>query len=191
MMRIPLVDPKALTPFQRRIYEEEPVGRLAIFRLVAHAADVHPSFSTSTDHILSSLTLASKDREIIILAVSHLEHGRYVWAQHVEASLEIGVTQAEINAIAEDRFGAAVFDTRHKALLAFVRQVVEAVRVDDYVFEAMSSFFNSGQIVEAIYVIGTYMMILRLAEVAELEVDGVHGADVVRAAMNKRVAQET
>jgi hypothetical protein len=61
--------------------------------------------------------------------------------------------------------------------------VVRAVRVDDYVFREVASFYDARQIVESIYTIGCYMMILRVSEIAELKVDAVHGAALVRSAV--------
>ena len=55
---------------------------------------------------------------------------------------------------------------------------MKSVRVDDFVFAAISAHFTPRQLVETIHVIGIYMLILRVSEVAELEIDGVLGAAV-------------
>lgn len=68
-------------------------------------------------------------------------------------------------------------------MLEFTRQTVASVRVDDMAFTAVAAFYNSRQIVELLFTIGSYMMLARIMEVAELEVDAVHGAEVVRRAM--------
>jgi hypothetical protein len=51
------------------------------------------------------------------------------------------------------------------------------VRVDEATFNAVAAFYTGRQILETTYVIGNYMLLTRLTEVAELEVDSVAGAD--------------
>jgi alkylhydroperoxidase family enzyme len=180
MTRIPLVHPDDLTPEQAQIYRDNPAGKLDLFRLLAHGRTVYPGLSGMVQAIFTTLDMPPLEREIVTLAVLHLERGAYEWAQHLQVAASMGIPDEKVQAIAADRFGDNRFDDREKALLAFTRQVVEAVRVDDFAFAAVSAFYTPRQIVETLYVIGTYMMILRISEVAELEIDAVHGASVVR-----------
>ncbi len=133
--------------------------------------------------VFAKLDIPPREREIIALAVQHLERSKYEWAQHVEIAEDMGISRVKINAIDDGRFNAPVFNGREIAILAFTRQVVRAGRVDDYAFGALSAFYSSRQIVETIYTIGCYMMVVRVSEVAEIEVDAVHGAEVVRQAV--------
>lgn len=190
MSRIALVAPEDLTPAQAEIYRNSPSGKMNIFRLLAHGKTVHEGFSQFAHAIFAKLTVPPLEREIIVLAVLHLDRGAYEWAQHVQIARDMGIAQAKIDAIADDRFGDPLFDDREKALLAFTRQVVKCVRVDDFAFAAVAAFYDARQIVEAIYTIGNYMMILRITEVAELEIDAVFGAEVVRAAVAREGAAD-
>jgi alkylhydroperoxidase family enzyme len=183
MPRIPLVLPQELTPEQREAYDSSPGGKMDFFLLLAHAKTLYPGFRSLTQAIFSQLSVPPMEREIFVLATVHLDRGAYQWAQHVQIASEMGIPQAKIDAIASDRFGDAIFNDRERALLAFTRQVVRAVRVDDYVFREVASFYDARQIVESIYTIGCYMMILRVSEIAELKVDAVHGAALVRSAV--------
>lgn len=185
MSRIPLVEPDDLTPEQAEVYRNSPAGKLNLFRLLAHGKTVYPGFNRMTHAIFAELTVPPLEREIVVLAVLHLERGEYEWAQHVQVADDMGIAPEKVAAIAADRFGDAVFDLRERALLAFTRQVVKVVRVDDFVFEAVAAFYDPRQIVETLYTIGSYMMILRISEVAELEIDAVLGASVVRHATNR------
>lgn len=178
--RIPLVEPEDLTPAQAEVYRGSPAGKLDLFRLLAHGKTVYPGFSLMTRAIFAELTVPPLEREIIVLAVLHLDRGAYEWAQHVQIAADMGIPAGKVEAIADDRFGDPVFDAREKALLVFTRQVVRQVRVDDLAFQAVAAFYDPRQIVETIYAIGSYMMILRISEVAELEIDAVLGASVVR-----------
>lgn len=178
MSRIPLVAPEDLTPEQAETYRSSPSGKLNLFRLLAHARTMGPGFGGAIRAMMTDITLSPVERELVILATLHLERGAYEWAQHMQVAPALGISEARIQAIADDRFGDAVFDERERALLAFTRQAVKSVRVDDFVFDAASRFFDPRQLVETIYVIGIYMLILRVSEIAELEIDAVLGATV-------------
>lgn len=180
MNRIPLVAPEDLTPEQAEVYRNSPAGRLSLFRLLAHGKTIYPGFSRMTRAIFAELDVPPLEREIVTLAVLHLERGAYEWAQHLQVAAAMGIPDAKVAAIAADRFGDPVFSDRETALLAFTRQAVEAVRVDDFVFQALAAFYSPRQLVETLFVIGTYMTILRISEVAELELDDVLGAAVVQ-----------
>jgi alkylhydroperoxidase family enzyme len=179
MTRIPLVEPADLTPEQAEVYRNSPSGKLTLFRLLAQAKTIYPGFSRMVQAIFAQLDVPPLEREIVTLAVLHLERGEYEWAQHLQVAAAMGVPEAKVAAIAADRFGDAAFTVREKALLAFTRQVVKAVRVDDPTFRAVAAFYSPRQIVETIYVIGAYMTIARVSEVAELELDAVLGAAVL------------
>jgi alkylhydroperoxidase family enzyme len=175
--RIPLVPVSELTPEQRDNYENRPGGKLNLNRLLAHAVAIQPGISQAVRGMMTGTKLPPLERQVCILAVLHLDRGAYEWAQHFQVSKTMGIPDAKIEAIADDRFGDPVFDDRERALLAFTRQVVKTVRVDDFVFDAVASFYSPRQIVELIHVIGLYMLFARVSEVAELEIDAIAGGE--------------
>lgn len=177
MARIPLVEVDELTPAQRDAYDNKPGGKLNLSRLLAHAVSIQPGIGLAVQGMMTGIDVPPLERQICVLAVLHLDRGAYEWAQHMEVSKAMGIAEAKVAAIADDRFGDPVFDDREKALLAFTRQVVKTVRVDDFVFGAVASFYSPRQIVELIHVIGIYMLFARVSEVAELEIDAIAGGD--------------
>jgi len=178
MNRIPLVAVDDLTPEQQQVYSGSASGKLNLFRLLAQARTMQPGIGLAIRAMMTDTDLPPLEREICILAVLHLDRGAYEWAQHLQVADSMGIASEKVAAIADDRLGDPLFTDRERALLAFTRQVVKSVRVDDYVFGAVNAFYAPRQIVELIHVIGLYMMILRVSEVAELEIDGVLGGQV-------------
>src|SRR3546814_281933 len=168
MARIPLVEVDELTPAQRDAYDNKPGGKLNLSRLLAHAVSIQPGIGLAVQGMMTGIDVPPLERQICVLAVLHLDRGAYEWAQHMEVSKAMGIAEEKVAAIADDRFGDPVFDDREKALLAFTRQVVKTVRVDDFVFGAVASFYSPRQIVELIHVIGIYMLFARVSEVAEI-----------------------
>ena len=180
MNRIPLVDLQSLNPELAEYQRESTVGKLNIFRLMANAPTCVLPFLGYMHTTFADLALSGEERELIVLAVSHLEGGEYEWIQHLQAARSIGIAESKIDAIAAGFGTHEAFTDREWALLNFTRQVVGNVRVDDAVFSAVAAFYSSRQIVEVIFIIGGYMTVIRLTEVARLEVDAVLGAEVYR-----------
>jgi alkylhydroperoxidase family enzyme len=183
MSRIPLLKSEDFTPEQLEFFRGSATSKLNLSRLLAQGTTVFLPFMELSKAIFAKLDIPPRERELLVLAVIHLERGEYEWAQHVQIAEDMGISREKIDAISQHRFNAAVFNEREHAILAFTRQVVQSVRVDDYVFDALSAFYSSRQIVETVYTIGCYMTVLRISEVAELEIDAVHGAEVVRQAV--------
>jgi alkylhydroperoxidase family enzyme len=177
MNRIPLVAIEDLTPEQRDRYDNAPGGKLNLSRVLGHAVTMQPGISLAVQGMMSGIEVPPLERQICVLAVLHLDRGEYEWAQHMQVSKTMGIPDEKVAAIANDRFGDPIFNDREKALLAFTRQVVKTVRVDDFVFKAVSAFYSPRQIVELIHVIGLYMLFVRVSEVAELEIDAVLGGE--------------
>jgi len=184
--RIPLLEPKDMTPEQLQEYESSAANRTNLGRLLGQAKTLAPRFKAFNEEMATSITVPPLEREIMTLAVLHLDRGEWEWAQHLEVAKFMGIPQAKVDAIANERFGDPVFTDRERALLAFTRQVVKTVRVDDVVFNQVAAFYDPRQIVESILVIANYMMILRVSEVAQLPLDGVVGADFWK---NRKKAQ--
>lgn len=166
-----------LTPEEQDRYHNAPGGKNNLGLLLAHARTMRTGLGSAVQAMMTGIEVPPLERQVCVLAVLHLDRGAYEWAQHMEVSKAMGINPAKIAAIADDRFGDPAFDHREKALLAFTRQVVKTVRVDDFVFDAVKAFYSSRQIVELIHVIGLYMLFARVSEVAELELDAVIGGD--------------
>lgn len=175
MSRIPVMRVEDLTPEEQDRYHNSPGGNLDLALLLAHARGLRGGMGELVRAMMHDIEVPPLERQICVLAVLHLDRGAYEWAQHMEVSKAMGIPAAKVEAIADDRFGDPVFNDREKALLAFTRQVVKTVRVDDFVFNAVNAFYTPRQIVELIHVIGIYMLFARVSEVAELEIDGISG----------------
>jgi len=185
MTRIPLVAPEDLTPELAEVYRTSPAGKLNIFRLNAHAPTIFPGYSTMAQAIFAKLDVPPLERELVVLMVAELEQCAYEWAQHAQIARSMGIPQPQIDAIKAGTYDSDVFNSREKALFEFTRQTVKNVRVEDAAFDAVAAFYSHRQIVELLFTIGSYMMLARVMEVAQIELDAVHGAAVVEHAVNQ------
>jgi len=90
----------------------------------------------------------------------------------------VGVTQRQIDGLARASYDDDAFNATERALLAFGRDVIENVRVPEPVFAAMRQHFSEQEIVETIVAIGFYMMMSRLTEATETDLDPAAGMRV-------------
>ena len=185
MTRIPPVAPEDLPPEMAEIYRTSPAGKLNIFRLHAHAPTVFPGYSAMAQAIFAKLDVPPQERELVVLVVAVLQQCEYEWAQHAQIAAAMGIPDSQIAAIKAGDFTSAVFNDREQALFVFTCQTVNNVRVDDAAFAAVAAFYSHRQIIELLFTIGSYMMLARIMEVAQIELDAVHGADVVQHAVSK------
>ena len=177
MARLPLIDPDTTSGDVRAAFDRMPV-KLNVFRMLAHAeANFIPAMRFANS-ILHKQKLGHVHRELLILQVAQRERAAYEWRQHVPIALGLGVTQRQIDCIEHDRYEDDAFGDAERALLAFGTEVIENVRVSDASFAALRSHFGDQEIVEAILAIGCYMMIARLTEATETDLDPAAGMTV-------------
>ena len=177
MARLPLIDPEATGGDIRASFDRMAV-KLNIFRMMAHAeANMIPAMRLGNS-ILHRQKLSAVNRELLILQAAQLEGGAYEWRQHVPIALALGVTQAQIDAVERGGYDDASLNEAERALLAFGREVVEKVRVGDAAFAAMRKHFSTQEIVESIITLGFYMMMARLTEATETDLDPAAGMSV-------------
>jgi alkylhydroperoxidase family enzyme len=175
--RLPLIDPEKTTGDIRASFDRMPV-KLNIFRMMAHAeANMIPAMRFANS-ILHKQKLSAVNRELLILQVAHIEGGEYEWRQHVPIAIGVGVTQPQIDALGRGDYSNIAFNAAERALLAFSSDVVENVRVGDAVFAGAKKHFSDQEIVESIFTIGCYMMMARLTEATQTDLDPAAGMAV-------------
>ncbi|OPY94120.1 hypothetical protein A5906_15710 [Bradyrhizobium sacchari] len=177
MARLPLIDPETTSGDIRASFDRMPV-KLNIFRMMAHAeANMIPAMRLGNS-ILHKQKLSSVNRELLILQAAQLEGGAYEWRQHVPIALGVGCTQGQVDAVECGDYDAAALGEAERALLKFGREVVENVRVAEATFAAARAHFSNQEIVESIVVLGFYMMMARLTEATETDLDPAAGMKV-------------
>ncbi len=119
--------------------------------------------------------LDARLRELAILHVARLSAADYEWVQHVSLARQAGVTEEQIQALAEGRGDADCFDGVERLVLAFTTEVVRDVRAGDATFERMRAQFTPREIVELLLAIGFYMMMARLMETTDIDLDAPAG----------------
>jgi alkylhydroperoxidase family enzyme len=186
MARIPYPDLAQASPEAR-----EMLGRLPtpanIFNMMAHAETCLKPVMKLGGTLLGKLQLDRKLRELCLLHAVKLVGGEYEWVQHVPIALDLGCSQAQIDALAKGDDGASAFDARERAALRFTREVVLDVRASDAALAEVARHLPEREMVELILMAGFYTMLARLTETLGVEVDPPMGSALVKG-IEKRVA---
>lgn len=144
-------------------------GRSMFSRVMMQAPTASRAFSHFVRAIFAELDLAPRDRELVTLCAIHLDGGTFEWAQHEHIAPNLlGIPVGMVEAIARDELDSPLFDARDQALLAFTRDVVRKVRVDDATYNALAAHFCDRHIVEILFTIGNYITLCRISEVLRI-----------------------
>jgi 4-carboxymuconolactone decarboxylase len=120
-----------------------------------HHPELAGPFLAYNGVLLQRPALAPRLRELIVLRVASRTHARYEWVQHVRLALRQGVTSEEIASIAAEP-SAAAWTPLEAAALAATDQLVADQRVDDETWKLLARDLDERQLVEFVFVVGTY-----------------------------------
>jgi 4-carboxymuconolactone decarboxylase len=105
--------------------------------------------------LLEAPALGHRWRELVVLRVAWRTRCSYEWAQHVRLAATVGVTPGEIDAIAQGA-AAGTWSPVEADLLAATDQLLDHHRIDDDTWARLAGELDERQLVEAVFVAGTY-----------------------------------
>lgn len=145
--------------------------KLNIFQMIANsdgagaetlALGQRLSHGTSLDHV---------DREIVILRVGKLSGASYEIKQHTAVARRVGLSDKKIQAIGEYPETDFVFDDAERDLIAFTDAVVHETTPPEDVFRRVEGRYSRSQLVELVLLIGFYMMVSRVMNTFEIDLE--------------------
>ena len=131
---------------------------LNIFRTLAHHPKLLKRWLVFGNHVLARSTLAPRERELAILRVGWLCRSGYEWGQHVVIARQSGVTDAEIERVA-DGPDAPGWSEADRALLRAVDELHGDAFVSDPTWAALTRHFSTQQILDLIFAVGQYQLV--------------------------------
>jgi AhpD family alkylhydroperoxidase len=160
--------------------------RLNIHRTVAHSPSVLIAFVAFANELRNGTLLDPRLRELVILTVSHAKGAGYEFGKHANLALSVGVPRHQIEAIeagaietgttaaAPDPAADAApdpFDDVSRAVVAFARQAVTNVRIDDATWAAAAAHLNDRELVEVLLHVGMYSLTAHLTEGVQVDIE--------------------
>jgi 4-carboxymuconolactone decarboxylase len=141
-----------------------------ILGLFAHHPNLAGDWLAFSGRLLDDPVLEPRDRELLILRVSWRTQCRYEWAQHSRMALAAGLTAEQIAAVAGS-LALGPWSDDDLDLLRAVDEVADDHRVAEGTWTRLADRFNEKQLLEVLFVVGSYLCLAIVLNSAGLEPD--------------------
>lgn len=157
-------DPQTLTFYDKAEARFEML--LNIFKVFGHAPELGTVFTDTVMAILKDGALPWVTKELLILKATHRNECQYCVVQHETLSKRLGISDAKIADIGDERYqGSPHFTDAEKALMDLTVQIgVDANRIPKALWDRLHTHFSEAQIVEAVFTITTYIAISKFGD---------------------------
>lgn len=122
----------------------------------------HPKLATAYNifgkHLLIDSTLSGRVKELVVIRISWRLKCDYEWHYHIGYCVNLGMSLDEIAAI-KDGANAAIWNEADRAVLNAVDEFIDASRLSDSTWNALSAHFDRQQIMDLVFTIGHYVML--------------------------------
>lgn len=161
MARIPYADTTGpeVGPLVKRITEERG-SVLHLYQMLLHSPPLAEGWLTYLTAIRQKCTLAGDLRELVIMRVAVLNGAQYEADQHRPLALKEGVTEAQLEALA-DWEASQAFSDRQRAVLRLTDEMTRAVRIDPGLIAGLRDCFSERETVELVATVAAYNMVSR------------------------------
>jgi 4-carboxymuconolactone decarboxylase len=173
MARVKLIQKEQAPPEIKELFQQiEGNGARIInfYKVLANSPHVARNVIRLGNSLIGRTALSPKLRELTIMRIAKLCDCEYEWVQHTPVALQSGVSRAQLDAIGSWK-ESNNFDEEERAILQYVDEVAQNVKVADATFEALNKYLNEQNIVEVTLAIGWWGMLARLFVPLEVEVD--------------------
>lgn len=166
--RIPLPEDADLTDDARATLAQIPP--LNIFRMMANAPASLRPFMDFAASILIRSEFDARKREIAVLRIGHVTRSEYEWTQHVRLAKNLGVTEAEIEAIAVDG-PVTGLDEEGRLLCRVAEEISRDVRLSDEALDQILERYGRRQATELVLCCSYFNMVSRFLESTRVELE--------------------
>lgn len=168
MARIPYADlgaPEGQPLVDRIIAERGSV--LHLYQMLLHSPPVAEGWLTYLTAIRQKCSLSGALRELVIMRVAVINGAPYEAEQHAPIALREGVTQAQLDALAQWETSSH-FTPEQCAVLALTDGMTRNVQVPKEAVAAVRAFLGDRELVELVATVGAYNMVSRFLEALDI-----------------------
>ncbi len=171
MARLPYADlnSTAIKPLVDRITAERG-SVLHLYQMLLHSPPLAEGWLAFLTAVRQRLDLPGDLRELVIMRVAHLNGAPYEAAQHVPHALKEGVTQAQLDDLA-DWVPSAHYSPRQRAVLALCDAITRDIHFDPALLAAVKQELGERQAVELVATVAAYNMVSRFLEALAIHAD--------------------
>ncbi len=141
-----------------------------IMGIFAQHADLARGWFTFNNHIFNS-TLSDRIREMATVRIAWLRGGEYEWAQHVKMAKQVGMSDAEVEAISIGGPDNPIWSPFDAAVLRAVDQINAERYIDDATWAELAETLDDRQMMDLVFTIGAYDLLCVATNNFGLEMD--------------------
>jgi alkylhydroperoxidase family enzyme len=164
-----LVDPETASQPIKNALTLLPV--INVFRAMANAETLYPYFGKYMLQLFRPMELDKALERMIVLHVAKRSDCLYAWRQNVVVGHSVGVTDQQIVALEAGDIKANCFSEAEQSVFSFTNEVMDLIEATDETYAAVKKNFSDRAIIEMLYVIGTYMLVVRVLRTGRVPLD--------------------
>lgn len=148
---------------------------LNLDRMLLQSAPIARGWNTYMGSIRRELKVSPVLRELAICAIAKLNRAPYEWVQHAPEFLEVGGTQAKLDALQDIESAhtkAIAFDRAELATLKLAREMSRNIEVSAETMQEIRALLPNEQVVEIVATIASYNMVSRFLVALGIDADG-------------------
>ncbi|MDP3139121.1 MAG: carboxymuconolactone decarboxylase family protein [Burkholderiaceae bacterium] len=166
MARIPMLEAKDLGPQDQELL----VRNLTSWRVLAHSPNGLRIWGQMIGFFLKQSRLDARLREFALLQIGWLSQEPYEWSHHVKISLDIGISEAQIDQlIAYNRGQPNALDARYLLVMRAATEFFEKPALSQAMVQELQTVMNLESLSDFVLLLAFYTGMVRLF--ASLEVD--------------------
>ena len=168
MARLPYADlgEPALRPLVDRIVAERG-SVLHLYQMLMHSPPLAEGWLDYLTAVRQRCSLPGALRELVIMRVAVLNRAPYEADQHAPIALKEGVTQRQLDALA-DWAASDAFEPLQRAVLQLTDTMTREVQVPPAQLEAVRALLGERQTVELVATVAAYNMVSRFLEALQI-----------------------
>jgi len=169
MARIPYADLQS--PATRELVDaivEQRGSVLHLYHMLLHSPPVAEGWLAFLTAVRHKCELSGALRELVIMRVAMLNGAQYEADQHAPIALREGVSQAQLDALADWPTSNA-YTPQQRAVLALTDSMTKDIHVPPSVFDAVRPHFSARELVELVTTIASYNMVSRFLEALQIQ----------------------
>lgn len=168
MARLPYLDKADLLPEHQDLLARN----LNLYRVLAHSPRAARSLNTLARFIRDGSRLDPRLRELAILQVGYLTRSAWEFSHHVRIGREVGVSDDEIRAVADETAGRPTkLEPLAKVVLRAAREMTLDLVISDETFAALRQEIDDERLTDLVVTIAFYNGLVRLLETMQVDVE--------------------
>lgn len=174
MSRLQMVPIETEDPALRAMFDEARARGIAVpnlYRVLGNAPPMLRAWLDFAWPLRLDARTPRRIRELLILRGAQVSGARYEWVHHAQMALAAGVTQAQIEALA-DWEQSALFGAQEKAVLRLADEVTRGPGASGECIAALKAQgFDAAEIVELTLTASFYVCVSRLLQSMDVQLE--------------------